>query len=808
MKILLTAFLSFLGFAVFSADLAEEMMKNSFVTVPAGEHTLSRTVEVSGNLTVILENGAVIKSSCDPMFRIKGGEFRMEGRGLPGKLISTAEGKRGYSVSERGTVFDLNHAEGKTPLRLNLRNLHIEATNGVDAYHNIPDKRNVEEIRIADCTFKCIEKAVGARGLSLGTAQIENCKFEGGDNPVFLDVPTPGGMVIRGNTLRDFGRVGIHAGKSGQIADGCTTHLPDTIIHDNRLIGGGHGSTIRDSYIHGILVYGNNVSVQGNIVRNVNRGEPIPGKKIGQRIRMPDGSFLEKQWVEVNGRKQRLAGAAIYLKANRALVQGNICTNSGWRSVIEIKTGGAEFFVSVVNNVVDGRSLNPEESFGFECNSGRSLWAGNLVYDMPHIAFVVRSGFENTFLNNLVVNAKIGFALTGWMPGQNELVAGNRFIDVEHPVAVPGKQRITEGVGEDILLPSAAKISEQSDLPEPGPKWHGRQIVRGDKVYICIRQEKGGHSWMELQGKILPVRQWNLAGPELVFNADQSGSRQSGNPALNDPRHPGWILECLSAGEKEIPEQERGLSPDTEVFLTGGRSLKVVFPNVSASWRLKQPLKLKPLRRYRATAVVKGDAPENLRLEARPTGSYAVIARAGDSKDWQTLSVDFVQAGSPDCLLLVWSGKSSPGTKAWIDSVSVRELREDKTLYWPEVETVGDSRIKDDTEWFSLPSGGEFARDKDGLHFTPGDKNAYMLCTDLELEPGCRWLLRAATEDPVICMAILPGGEKVTQKKDDSGWLEFTTPERAGKTQIRIWAGGLSKDNPMLLRSVRLHRMK
>ena len=809
MKKILTSLTLLFSIALFSADLAGEMMKKSFVTVPAGEHTLSRTVEVSGNLTVILENGAVIKASCDPMFRIKGGEFRMEGRGLPGKLVSTAEGKRGYSVNERGTVFDLNHADGKTPLRLNLRNLSLQATNGVDAYHTaVQDKRDVEEIRIADCTFRCTEKAIAAQQLTIGSVQIENCKFEGGDNPVFLNVPAPGGMVIRGNTLRDFGRVGIHAGKSGQIADGCTTHLPDTIIHDNRLIGGGHGSTIRDAYIHGILVYGNNVSVQGNIVRNVNRGEPIPGKKIGQQIRMPDGSILQKQWIEVNGVRQRLAGAAIYLKANRALVQGNICTNSGWRSVIEIKTGAKEFFVSVVNNVVDGQSLNPEESFGFECASGRSLWAGNLVYDMPNTAFVVRSGFENSFLNNLIVNAKIGFSLSGWMPGQNELVAGNRFIDVEHPVALPGNQQITEGCGEDILLPSTAKISDQAELPDPSPKWHGRQIVRGDKVYLCIRQGKDEYRWMELQGKVLPIKQWKTVGPEMVFNADQSGREQSGNAALNDPRYPGWMFECLSAGEKVIPEKEWGLAPDTQVFRTGDRSLKVIFPNVSASWRLKQPLKLKPRRRYRATAVVKGEEANNLRLEARPSGSYAVISRAQETKDWQILTVDFVQTWSPDCLLSVWSGKNSPGKAAWVDSVSVRELQEDRMASQPKVDTVGDNRIKDDAQWVSAPAGGEFMKDKAGLHFTPGDKNAYMLCTTLDLEPNRRWLLRVDTDEPVICMVFLPGGEKITQKKDEPGWLEFTTPDRTGKTGLRIWVGGCTQGSPILLRSVQLHQLK
>ena len=62
----------------------------------------------------------------------------------------------------------------------------------------------------------------------------------------------------------------------------------------------------------------------------------------------------------------------------------------------------------MVNNVVDGKSLAIDESYAFECNSGRSLWANNIVYDVPQQAFVVRSGFENTFMNNLIVNARVG----------------------------------------------------------------------------------------------------------------------------------------------------------------------------------------------------------------------------------------------------------------------------------------------------------------------------------------------------------------------------------------------------------------
>ena len=50
------------------AEWADKFEKNSLVTIPAGEHQLSRTVEINHDLTIIFENGAVLKSASDPMF--------------------------------------------------------------------------------------------------------------------------------------------------------------------------------------------------------------------------------------------------------------------------------------------------------------------------------------------------------------------------------------------------------------------------------------------------------------------------------------------------------------------------------------------------------------------------------------------------------------------------------------------------------------------------------------------------------------------------------------------------------------------
>ena len=789
MKQILTIFLAAAGSAIFSADLTGQLMKQSYVTIPTGEHTISRTVEVSRNLTVILENGAVIKSSVSPMFRIKGGEFRMEGRGLPGKIICTAKGQRGYATTARAAAFDLNYADGKLPLRFFLRNIQVQSWNGVDAYFEMKDRKNIEKIDIAECAFRCHERAIAVRLVGLGSARVENCTFDGGDNPILLNAATPGGVVIRGNTLRNFGRMGMLLGKAGQVSEGCTTHLPDTIVHDNRLIGGGHGASIKDSYIHGILIYGNNVSVQGNIVRDVNRGEPVPGSRIGQQIKLPDGRILRGKWISVNGKRRRLAGAAIYLKANRALVQGNICTNSGWRSVIEIKTGGKEYYTAVLNNVVDGRALAIDESFGFECNSGRSLWSGNLVYDMPHQAFVVRSGYENTFINNLIINAQVGFALSGRMPGQNELISGNRFIDVDHPVAVDGRN-MPEGFGPDILLPGTAKINDRDELPEPGPQWHGRQLVRGDKIYLGIRQGKE-YRWMELQGKVLEYHPWKPTGPELFRNSDMSGKEQFEDKALNDPRCPGWILGCLSAREQQVPDSERALETDRKVYNTGNASQKVVFPNVAASWSLSRKIKLTPGRHYRATAVVKGEEPRNLRLQATPAGRQAVIARAAEKNSWQTLTVDFFQPDNiSDCTISVWGGKTTAGKAAWIDSVSVRELTREGSspAPRPKVKLIGNNLITAKTVWRVVPASAKVTRQPDGsMQVTAGKNGAVMLTSTLKLKEGAAWRFAAEASARVSCGAVLSDGKKLSADKNSGGQLDFTTPDKSGNTQLRIW---------------------
>ena len=780
-----------------AARLEDKLENSSFVTISPGEYHFTRTVVVNHDLTIILENGATLKSTCDPMFLIKGGEVRINGVGRSGKIISLSKGTRGWRTKKRGAAFNLNQADGKLPLRLFMRNIHLKAYNGVDGFQLKDGKNDIAELNISECLFECEEKAIASHSLKLGTAKIENCTFNGGDNPIFLNSVTRGGMIVRGNTLRNFGRTGILLGKAGQIAEGCTTHLPDTIVHDNRLIGGGRGATIDDSYIQGILIYGNNVSVQGNIVRDVNRGEPVPGERFGQQIRTPDGKILRGKFIMVNGKRRRLAGAAIYLKANRAIVHGNICTNSGWRSVIEIKTGGKEYYTSVMNNVVDGSALAIDESFGFECHAGRSIWAGNLVYNMPHQAFVVRSGYENTFTNNVIMSSKIGFGLYGLTPGEKELIAGNRFIDVTTPVAIDGKEGADVG-GTDILLPPAARITDDEELPEPSAKWFGRQIVRKDVIYLCIRCGKE-FRWMELKGKILPVKKWTTSGKELFLNSDFSGKTKFADAKLNDPKNPGFQLTCQSVREQNVPEKERGLTLDNKVFKTGTSSQKVVFPNTAALWTLRRKIKLAPNRRYRATLVYKAEEPRNIRLGASPAGGKIVQSRGTETLDWQTLTVDFVMpTKSSNCLITVSGSKTTAGKAAWLDSLSVMELVED-------VKLSDRNQLGSKNTWTVSPKGVPVTRLKNGnLEISPENSSNMLLTCRVKLAPETRWRFSADMNVKGACSVVLSDGKKLQAQE----FVDFTAAAKDGFTQLRFWLPAQKAGCKVIISNITLKKIE
>lgn len=612
-----------------SAEFSRLIAEGNYITIPPGRYEIAEPLMVKRDLTLIFEDGAVLTGKLPTLITHIHGILILQGIGKPGELVNTeSNGRRGRTSSQRASAIDLNQNSDGT---LKLRNMTLRAFNGIDGYLKTEGRKAIKLIDLADCRFECREKSAAVSDAELGELIIRNCEFEGSDEPIHFNCPIPGGAIVSQNTLRNFGRRGIMLGKGGQIADNCTRHLPNAIVHGNRLLRGGLGTTEKDSYTQGILIYGHNVSVQGNIIRDVNRGEPVPGATMGHQIRTADGEILRGKFINTDKKKRRrLAGAAIYLKANRTIIQGNICENSGWRSVIEIKTGGKEHFVSVVNNIIDGRSLAIDESYGFECHSGRSLWTGNVVYDMPHQAFVVRSGFHNSFMNNLISNAKIGFALSGSVPGQDELIAGNRFIDVDYPVVVDGTTRTVGGA--DIHLAPPVRLDDPEDLPDPVADWFGRQVILGERMLLCVRTEDGSYRWKELTGSLLPIVKYHLSGPELVLPAIVP---PQGNDLSKD-----WLLNIISSAEKPI-DPAAGHFGYEAATSKDPRMLRIALQDVSGNWRLERSLKLQAGARYRAFATVRAEEPLNVRLGVA-TGGKSFQVQATNTRERQILQVDFV----------------------------------------------------------------------------------------------------------------------------------------------------------------------
>ncbi len=837
-------------------DVAAAVTQHAMVTLQPGTYTLASALVIHEDRTIVFQNGAELTGAFSGLIRHQGGCLVLEGIGKAGVIRSTSPGgTRGYLTEDRASLLDLNHADNDSNLPvLIMRNMAFYGFNGVDGYLQNEGKKGVRRVEILNCYFDCKEKAIGFNLPELGEIRVENCTIENCDEAIMVNCPVPGGVIVRGKTIRNFGRRGMMLGKAGQVADGCTTHLPSAIVQDNQLLGGGQRATLNDAYIQGILIYGHNVSVIGNIVRDVNRGKAVPGE-LGRVIVDEEGKEIVGIRIDTEQQKhRRLAGAAIYLKANRALVQGNICTNSGWRSVIEIKTGGKEHFVSVVNNVVDGRALSQEESFGFECNSGRSLWSGNLVYDMPNEAFVVRSGYENTFMNNLIVNAKVGFALSGQAPGQGELISGNRFINVEHPIALD--RNLQPACGTDLYLPGAVRMEMGEDLPEPSPEWLGRQIVRGEKLYLCVQSAAGAPRWMEISGSLLPVRVFKEIGPELALNADQSASEPLGIPELDQPLHRGWKMGMLSSNERVLDPADGHVSYDQENFQTGTQSLKVAFQGVSGNWSLSQGLSLEAGKRYRASALVRGEEPLNLRLLVQDAAGKGYQMRAVDRLDWQRLSVDFVTPPhSGKITLRVWSSKTNEGKAAWLDSVSVKELQEEELdesgqvivrpqQIWEEqgenllvnADFQALSQAPEGAEQGVLPKGWglsvsperkdvpanelrhiAMSREAGALEIGLKDSKGNLLLSQaVKLTPGRRYRATAKLQSDFPLQVVL--GVKTPDQKnhsarptDEKDWqtqtVDFTVPEQDGSTGIRIWANNLPENQFVRIASMTLREL-
>ena len=367
-------------------------------------------------------------------------------------------------------------------------------------------------------------------------------------------------------------------------------------------------------------------------------------------------------------------------------------------------------------------------------------------------------------------------------------------------------------------LPGPVYLNETAELPEPSPEWNGRMIVHGKTVYLGI-VDGGISKWMEFSGKVVEPKQYTVVGPELAFNADQSGNGQSDDPALNDPVFPGWDITMRTATEKPLDPHDGYVTFDTENYKSGGRSLKVLFPEHGSEWRARQRIQVQPGKRYRATALVRGEEPRNFYLSVTCSGKSAQV-RGIETQDWQTLSVEF-NSKSSSCDFIIRGAKTSPGKGAWVDSISLRELVEvgakpdedenklvpvgDELIAMPQAE---DGKLK--KGWGIAGCAHEVSTADGAFHLHVADNGNLSLTTTVALQPGSyRYELEFAEETSKFRLsAKLPDGKRLSGKAVDA--LKYQcdfTLDAEGKVQLGLWGGALKPGEGFTLKHVSLRAL-
>ncbi|HWL54374.1 MAG TPA: hypothetical protein VNQ90_18185 [Chthoniobacteraceae bacterium] len=637
---------------------------------------------------LVVEHGVVFRF--EPGVTLEGGEIpalfilkkgkRMVFEGLDASVTLSVKG-------EKGIVFDLRNLSPETVPDVVLRRLHLVGYRGLDAtnppgVHYTGEQGMLGELLIDQCHVEASDLGIAHQQGTIRSLRVSESLFSG--NPrmgLFVTCPILEGAYVSGNRFLDIGirAVQLGGGKANMIDDGAVEHISAATVHDNQVLGGGHRAEETTAYAVGILVYGNNVSIQGNIVRDFNRGEPVPGERIGHHFKMKDGSYHRGPWVYEDGKpRRRLAGAAIYAKARNGIIANNVCTNSGWRAVIEVKTGGREPYFLVANNVVDGRSLAIDESFGFEPNVAKALWVNNVVYNMPHRAFRVTNRMESAYMNNVIYDSKIGFEIDPVARPNPELIANNHFVNVEKPIVFLDEKKFTAAV----TPPFPIQVPNAAALPGFDATGRGRlAMVTGSNRMMLAAYREGEALWSDLGAGGGGAASWKSVGPDLVNNPalerDDSTADRAGAPRA---WRFGTAPEGISAAEVIAYDGEPGPSGSPALRI-GGEGAP------PANWILQQPLSLQPGTSYRAKAIIKRQSPETaVTLILDDGGKVGESAKAAKVGEWETLSVVFTLPegkGAESPRVRLHGSQGGAGRGVAVDSIHVEEVR-------PVQETVSD----------------------------------------------------------------------------------------------------------------------
>ncbi len=632
------------------------------IIFPAGSYTFNNVIDIKNSLTLIFRGGK-LSTKNETIFRIISGQnISFIGQGQT-TLLENVNPKTIRKGSERiiPSIIDLDHVAKKASPSIMVANLNFKGYAGISGIQR-RDKGSIDNFEVKNCVFTCDYAGIAHRHSRVNALSVKDCNFAGGLFGIRVMSPIPAGARVENNTLKniEITAIRLSGGRTNQVSQGSTRDMMSAFVHGNQIIDSSNKHNLQ-AYVCGVLVYGYNISIQNNIIRNFNRGERIPGRKTGNQIKMPDGTVNRSAWRMENGKRKRIAGAALYAKGRNVIISNNICSNSGFRAVIEIKTAGLEPYAIVSGNILDGSSLAPHESYGIECFTSKAIWSNNLFYNMPNTAMALRSLKNNTFINNVIYDSRSAFLISD-SGNQGELLSGNRLVNVKYKfIDADGKPVVDPQIPQ--TTPGNLVINNLEELPEPSDRNHGQIVIlvakKNDGVFICVKQN-GKFIWLRLKTE-------QIQNP-LFQTRKPVGQNLITNPMLHPANDKSFVPEAWYVWlEKKIPVN-KFIKYDNKIFCIGDMN---VGSKRGYSWMLTQKKTLDPGKLYRVSAKVKvySDLTSALLTVKTDAKKYAIMNR-GD-REWEKLSIDFKSSASGKTEISLYGRQCGNNKKIEVKEVSL-----------------------------------------------------------------------------------------------------------------------------------------
>jgi hypothetical protein len=635
------------------------------IIFPANNYKFKNVIEIKNSITLIFQGGC-ISTDKETLFRIISGEnINFLGQGQATLLINE-NGKTVRKGNQKliPSIIDLEYVSAQAAPSITVRNLNFKGVTGLCGILR-SNKGGLNNLTVRNCKFTCSYAGIAHRHSKVNSLAVKDCHFNGGLFGVRVMSPIPNGARVENNILKNIQVIAIRlsGGRVNQISQGCTRDMMSAIIHGNQILDSANKHQMR-SYVCGVLAYGYNVSIQNNIVRNFNRGERISGLSKGNQIRMPDGKINISAWRTEKGKRKRIAGAALYAKGRNVIISNNICSNSGYRAVIEIKTAGLEPYAIVSGNILDGSSLAPHDSYGIECLTSKAIWSNNLFYNMPNTAFALRSLKQNTFINNVIYDSRSAFMIMD-SGNQEELIKGNRLVNVKYKfIDVYGKPLVNPPITQTAQATIIVRGSDE--LPKPSERNQGQMAVvrdrNSDQVFICARRN-GKYLWQQVKLE-LPALQ--LSWSELPV-----GKNLIKNPTLKPATGKKFLIDAWKIWVEKVPYGQF-FKHEKSALCAGVMN---VGKSRGYSWILSQKEMLQPNRKYRLSAYVKVDSDLTcVTLSVNVDKNRHTVINQLNNK-WEKLSIDFRAAGLGKTDISFYGRQCGNAKKIWIKDVKLFMLK-------------------------------------------------------------------------------------------------------------------------------------